>query len=247
MLNRRFELEREPRDRARPQSRQVLVGCAAVLVLSSVLATTWAAPDGGYVFSNLTVQPREGTPDAPGGRPDLTVGYATAWTGDEFPGWRACVIEVLGEDGAVIAEKTIEMFDVTRAPSSRSTEVEMLPGAEHRRPERVEGECSGPRLDEPDGEYEISDVRIRPDPMSPDDSRTFELSFDEAWTGGGVPGVETCVATVTDDSGETLFEHRFNFSDGRGGRDDAKVRIVTDEPVERDPVGAELVCGRFSP
>lgn len=124
-------------------------------------------------------------------------------------------------------------------------------------PNSAEIFCEPERLDDPDGYYEVSNVRL----IQVDDLITRGRSQkggpvdDQAWTDGGLrlqfrsewvgdleSGVNMCVARVIGTRGGVLFDYEFSFSTARRVEEGARVRISPPKDVTGEATSADITC-----
>jgi hypothetical protein len=180
----------------------------------------------------------------------LAVRYSSAWIGEDFPGWQACSLTLIDPVSGTVLEEPFELLDATphpdvieltipAAPEVLFTNINVL---------TVAGECSGVRLDDPEGVYEFSNMSIQPDPQDdlPVDLVTYSVDYTFAWSGvGTIPGLNACTLTVRrGDTGPVLLEQMFTFDSGSPNGSEAS-RVYSPIPLVDEPnaynVAAECV------
>lgn len=192
--------------------------------------------DGGYVISNVVLEDQTSN--------FVRVRYDYRWATKGFPGWHECTWTALGEDGAVVGQKAVRWYAMQPTATGLSAQIPLMPGAA--RAVSAEASCNTTRLDEPDGRYVISDVRVEPAPEFPDDRRTYELSFDDRWVGSGPPGVAECTLTAISSEGDAIFLYDFTFEDGSGSSNDFRTRVIVPTEVNLVPASGTVVCSPYS-
>lgn len=197
----------------------------------------------GYILSDFRVSLE--APDVhelPTEEKAIRIEYAIAWETNEFPGWRSCTFQVLTQDGVPIAEKTLELFDLTPEPSQVATLVNIPTSLlEAGPPERVDVNCLPGRLDDPNGSYSFSDIAVDRRPLSPTDLRTFAVTVDTRWQGAGIPSPQECQIDVYGREGR-LFTSETNFVDGSGQSSGLELTIQSDQDITAEPITAEISC-----
>ena len=165
------------------------------------------------------------------------------WQGG-YPGMHMCNLSLLDSAGTAIAELPFDLMSLTSA-ASLELDVPLDSKDDASRIAHVTGACDGARLDDSQGRYVLSNVRIIPAPENTDDLRTFELSFDIEWTGHGRPGSATCVASIYGADRASLFTYEFTLSDEQAPSSGRSMRVIAQKDIEFPPSDAEVTCNPF--
>lgn len=217
---------------------------AAVIGISTVFVvrTVSAQPqDAGYVISNPRVIPVEGKPDLPGQPRDVTVAYNVEWSSDEYPGLRTCTFIASDAGGDPVAERTVELFDLSRGQSPVQMEVDLIDP--NSRPRSVRVECAPGRADDPEGVWNFTDVMVERDPNREEsDLKSFRLNYQATWDGAGHPSANSCTLMVTAPDGEELFTWPFDYVDASGSASGTWAKVVLDHDVSQEPASGTVLC-----
>jgi hypothetical protein len=157
---------------------------------------------GGYVIRDIALGDE---PDPVTGTPltgHVRVRYNPEWAAD-FPGTHRCVWRVLDERGSAIGEAVRYM---TAMQASYTTPIYTdvdIAGV----PQSATVECDAKRLDDPDGNYRFTNLRVSPGDRLAD----LNLKFDYEWIGSGSPTPQECEVGILSTSGTPLFESHVNF------------------------------------
>ena len=171
----------------------------------------------------------------------VKVGFSVAWSGDQSPGWRACTVTAYAADGSVVAQKTLDLFDESAAPSDQYILLKPTDMRLGQRPNSAKVECAAARLDDPSGYYEFENVRVHRAPEYEGDPG-FRLEFDDRWVGAGRPGVQECVASMRDRAGVPLFDYTFTFSDSMGASRALSFPFAVPSGSVGEPASATISC-----
>ena len=219
----------------------------SVLALAGILGLLMsgfsAEDEDRYVFSNFEV----GSVQYVNDQPHLEVEYATAWSGQAFPGWRSCTITARDGGGASLGERIYEVVDLSSAPSVKSTLIPLKNRSDAAKVEKVTAECSSERLDDAQGRYSFSDVNFTRNDEVSKDLRSFDVSFDASWSGdAGLAGIARCTLVGRDSEGVTLFSYDFNFGNMSPERvSNLEMLILTDVPQPETPSSGEIGCSEI--
>jgi hypothetical protein len=262
------------RRRRRRRTGKVLGGIASGIVVAAALV--WAglalstvspagpSPGDGptaeptYRFTDVEMTSVEG---ALAGHPQvdvrtIVVTARARWSGDEYPGWRSCSVELLDGSGDVVHDGVTAAF-ATR--TAEGTAVRFAVGSFPQPPgfvERALAEttarigCSGPRLDHPNEwttwladprpnyALDVETVRASTDPGTGQPSA--EITGTMRWNGDEFPGVhDGCIEAVFDEQGDVVGLSTFGLEDQRppGTRYEDSV-----SPLIGDPITATFAC-----
>lgn len=183
-------------------------------------------PELGYEVANRSV--------SLGRQGKARVEFLVSWDGNAFPGVVSCSVTVRNEDGKPIGEKTISTLSTTTPENAAIRTGVAVDGL----PSLADVEC-GERLDDPDGTYEMTNVRVeRPSPES-DELLVF---LDSRWTGStDTPGVSDCSVSVYASDESLLLEDQLTYSAGRF-TEDVPLSLTLPSDVARTPTSAQVVC-----
>lgn len=187
----------------------------------------------GYSFSSVDVG--EGSTK---GKAKIT--FSVAWLTEEFPGFRRCTFTAFDSSGHIVGQDASKLASTN--PEAGAVRREIAVDAA---PASADIEC-GARLDDPDGSYEISNVRVEEPEV--DGYRELLVYFDARWTGAGeVHGVSECSFIVYDGAGEMLLEEIGSFSTEHDlARDIPYPLAVPPDFGERNPTSASVECRPFT-
>lgn len=168
----------------------------------------------------------------------VTVAFYPSWMNDEFPGARACRIELLGENGAELGTWVDDDFTMTVPNSGRPLVIDI---STDRVPHKVRAYCTGPRRDDPGGYYKISEVKI--------DSRSgarVRVSFLARWVGTSKQGQNVCEISLLTENGWILATDRYGFASEHTGQFEshAEIEYPASSP---DPAFATVQCQPMGP
>ncbi len=215
-----------------------LMIAGAIALFPKMTRSKHAASD--YVFSGVTARiTTDPHPLREGQR--LSIDFTVGWAGDTFPGWRPCHFEVFAADGSLMGEEVRNVADWSAEPSEAGLDIPLVEGAEGKDPETAQIVCEPTRLDDPRGTYQASNAQIRRDPQFDGDLRSFALTFDSAWRGVGLSGVNACQARVRGDQGSIMFVQDFNLSTVRPS-EQVEYRFLAPFDVEEDPSTVSIAC-----
>ena len=200
---------------------------AGQLSNGSTGVTNVASGGAGYAISDVRIEDVHGD--------EADVSFAIAWRGDQFPGFRPCTVTVFDAEGTTIGEKTMNRV-VSEEPEPNSLRIDVpVNGA----PASAEVRCHE-RLDDPNGQYEISDVRVERPSL---ESSELLLYFDYRWVGSGMPGLAECHITISDDDQVVVEDDTTFRSESESGEMERSMFAPGD--YKGEPSEATVECRPF--
>jgi hypothetical protein len=146
---------------------------------------------GGYTFDDIHVSLQPGHPEV------AEIRFVPGWAGEEYPGEKACTWTVYDEQGNVTGQQATGIVGMqAHYEDPVQTEIPVDGGVASARIA-----CESERLDDGDGRFEISNVRLRPTQR---DGALF-VEFAREWLGAGQPAPQMCYIQVLDAEHQVLI------------------------------------------
>lgn len=228
-----------------PGRRRFLGGLASLIAVASVsVAIISAAPPstaqgtsittGGYDFTNISVgvQPDPVTGASLPGH--ARVYFSIGWTND-FPGQHQCEWKVYDSTGTEIGSNFSTITALDPVPDDVFYEDINVVGE----PDSASVHCQANRLDDPQGEFTINNVKIARGLGLPGRAT---VEFDYQWNGSGSPSAQDCRVIVRGASGALLIDQTVNFATTSSQGNGSEFNLRLPEELKEKPASASVSC-----
>lgn len=207
-----------------------------VLMAGSMYSVARSQTDG-YSFSGIRVVGVDQETD------EALIEYDLAWESPaSYPGFRRCTWEVKDGAGFVLGTATSALNGLANAYEDSTVLVRLDSGEAYERHDlHASVACQPGRLDPPAGRYVVTNPRAERAPEFEGDLRSFLVTFDQRWEGGGKPGVQACDAIIRSRGPETAI-HEFDLYVDGSVPPQIEMRVILDEEFTSDPDGVTIRC-----